>query len=469
MNFDDSQSVADTADSITTQDLQKPILVGYAFGAKKMNTMATVMAEASRARVVGVISMEDQETPLGPSNSLTAAALCLHQKKESQYPKNIVLSPGGLNNIVRFFRSSCSSVGSDDDFGSNTSTTGTGTVTIATRKTLSSHASGSSTYPVRVSFVPVDLNEPLEDQHGGRFDIILHKMTEDILCLSTADACWKQMVDERGDISHRMKTCDPTLAHAIQRIHRLKDYQRSHPQCCLADDPANVEIVMSRSAISSKLQLALVGTTSTSGHCVATPRFVEYNQHNQQHSLKYPLIAKPITAAGTTKSHCMGIVLSPGGLAKVEVPCLLQEYANHCSTLYKVYVLGDDIHVFSRLSLPDLPCETSDLDLLNPYVEFDSQRPYPKLSDFGLEMPPPAKRTKSLQLSAGEVAPIVGALKQVFGLELFGFDVLCSDNRLLVVDVNYFPSFKEVSNFPSLLAKFLVQRAVQKRKMTTSS
>ena len=84
-------------------------------------------------------------------------------------------------------------------------------------------------------------------------------------------------------------------------------------------------------------------------------------------------------------------------------------------------------------------------------------------------MPPLTKRTKSLHLSAGEVAPIVDALKHAFGLELFGFDILVSDNRLLVVDVNYFPSFKEVSNFPSLLAKFLVQRAVLQRKMYTSS
>jgi len=475
MHDDDTHSHNSVADSITTQDLQIPILVGYAFGAKKMNTMATVMAEASRARVVGVVSVDDQDTPL-PKHALTTAALCLHQKKESQLPKNIVLSlkKGGLNNIVRYFRSSCSSVGSDDiDTGSNShsnpSTAGTGTVTTETRKTHSSHASGSSTYPVRVSFVPVDLNEPLEEQHGGRFDIILHKMTEDILCLSTADARWKQFLDERGDISDRTGDCEPTLRQAIHRIQRLKDYQRSHPQCCLADDPSHVEVVMSRSQISSKLQQALVGVTSTSGQAVATPNFLDYNHHNQHHSLRYPLIAKPLPAAGTKKSHCMGIVLNPKGLVKIETPCILQEYANHCATLYKVYVLGDDIHVFSRPSLPDLPSKPSELDLLNPYVEFDSQRPYPKLVDFGLDMPPPAKRTKLLQMTAGEVSPVVEALKRAFGLELFGFDILVSDNRLLVVDVNYFPSFKEVSNFPSLLATFLVQRAVQKRKSTTAS
>jgi inositol-1,3,4-trisphosphate 5/6-kinase / inositol-tetrakisphosphate 1-kinase len=470
MNDDDTHSVTDTMDSITTQDLQKPILVGYAFGAKKMNTMATVMAEASRACVVGVVSVHNQEAPLSSPNSLTTAALCRHQEKEAQHPKSIVVSQGGLNNIVRYFRSSCSSVGSDDEFGSNTSTTGTGTITTTTRKTHSSHASASSTYPVRVSFVPVDLNDPLEEQHGGRFDIILHKMTEDILCLSTADMRWKQLLDERGDITCKLDSCEPTLGQAIRRIHRLKEYQRSNPQCCLADDPTHVEVVMSRSAISSKLHFALVGVTSASGVPAATPRFVDYDRRDRRHSLRYPLIAKPLPAAGTTKSHCMGIVLNPKGLEKIDVPCLLQEYANHRSTLHKVYVLGDDIHVFSRLSLPDLPRDKSELELLNAYVEFDSQRPYPKLSDFGLQsIPQPANQIHTLQLTPAEVSPIVVALKRAFGLELFGFDILVSGNCMLVVDVNYFPSFKEVSNFPSLLAKFLVQRAVQTRKSNSQA
>mmetsp|Transcript_4344 Transcript_4344/g.6255 ORF Transcript_4344/g.6255 Transcript_4344/m.6255 type:complete len:87 (-) Transcript_4344:2522-2782(-) len=42
---DDSITANSNTDSITPADLQKPILVGYAFGPKKMSTMATVMAE----------------------------------------------------------------------------------------------------------------------------------------------------------------------------------------------------------------------------------------------------------------------------------------------------------------------------------------------------------------------------------------------------------------------------------------
>jgi inositol-1,3,4-trisphosphate 5/6-kinase/inositol-tetrakisphosphate 1-kinase len=65
-----------------------------------------------------------------------------------------------------------------------------------------------------------------------------------------------------------------------------------------------------------------------------------------------------------------------------------------------------------------------------------------------------------------EIMPVVNALKQAFGLELFGFDVLIVSDQatMLVVDVNYFPSYKEVSNFPSLLAQYLMDRAIHGRR-----
>lgn len=444
--FDDDSSNGNSyADSITTADLQKPILVGYAFGPKKMSTMATVMAEASRARIVGVLSDETPEINESKVKTLTSEVLSLHHKESSKKRDH------GLNNVIRYFRSSCSSVGSDEESCSLTSTTG------------SSKASGS--IPVRLSFVPVDLNEPLEEQNGGCFDILLHKMTEDIVCLSKANDSLRNLVLEEGDISAHLIDCDKNLRQAVQRIHRLKQYQRNHPSCCLADDPCNVEIVMSRLAISIKLKNSLKSVRSKSGIRVETPKFISFENTIENHTLRYPLIAKPLTAAGTQKSHRMGIVLNPKGLSSVKTPCILQEYTNHDTTLYKVYALGDDIHVFPRSSLPNLPTSTAELDVLTPYMEFDSHRPYPGLSDFGLDMPPPPKRTKMQQLTSAEVAPIVAVLKLAFGLELFGFDILASNQRLFVVDVNYFPSFKEVSNFPSLLAKYLVQLAVQKRKL----
>ena len=49
-----------------------------------------------------------------------------------------------------------------------------------------------------------------------------------------------------------------------------------------------------------------------------------------------------------------------------------------------------------------------------------------------------------------------------FGLSLFGFDVICpreSPGGMLVVDVNYFPSYKEVTDFPRRLRSMLIARA----------
>jgi inositol-1,3,4-trisphosphate 5/6-kinase/inositol-tetrakisphosphate 1-kinase len=445
----------DDSDSITTADLEQPILVGYAFGPKKMSTMATVMAEASRTTVVGVverITEEEEEEDIADAfttSKLTSAALSLHQEGYFHEEKTSVpfSSPVGVKSIVRYFRSSCSSVGSDDAC-SNTSTTGSFLTSITKH---SSNATASC--PVRVSFVPVDLNEPLEEQQGGSFDVLLHKMTEDILCLSNATE------DDSSE----------TLQQARQRIERLQNYQRANPRCCLADDPNRVQVVMSRSAISATLQNALLGITSESGLPVETPKFCVLQDSDDAVLLRYPLIAKPLPAAGTKKSHCMGIVFNQTGLESVGIPCLLQEYENHNGVLFKVYVLGQDIFVFSRPSLPNLPTEPSDLETLKSFVEFDSQRPYPDLAHFGLTQSSASPHAVTA-LTALEVTPVVDALKSAFGLQLFGFDILVSeDSKLLVVDVNYFPSFKEVSNFPSLLAKFLVQRAVQTRKAANPS
>ena len=355
------------------------------------------------------------------------------------------------------------------------------------------------------------------------------------------------------------------------------------------------------------------------------------------HCFPSRLIAKPLTAAGTKSSHHMGIVLAKDGLQRLKLPCLLQEYANHGEKLFKVYILGDSVWVFSRDSLPNLPgreifeqfqssrddeeiddCESpavAEAAVIRPqcssllskkrrqrtesyveferpagsrcYVEFNSQRPYPKLSDFGLTssrdalanncdneepsishndsikhegsgMPEEEQRKKQrcedkssvtgrralhregehcqesstplmrkIQknttittikrrsdsddlarfVTKDELEPVTTALRNAFGLELFGFDVLvkhnsstnpkrrrkknspdlvldssddsinndgdCAtvndddnvndDREILVVDVNYFPGYKEVPNFPSLLAQYLTQKAVESR------
>jgi inositol-1,3,4-trisphosphate 5/6-kinase/inositol-tetrakisphosphate 1-kinase len=430
-----------TADSFTTMSTSshrhlRPILVGYAFGPKKLSTMGLIMAEASRAQLSTVVTTEVPLHPVLGTSALTSAAL---KKAHSTKKPNVVFSlqQGGLKNIVRYFRSSCSSVGSED------------TLTTAT----STHVpSTTGTQKVRVSFVPLDLDSPLEEQHGGNFDAILHKLTEDILCLSTLP---------------KLGSYDETQLQAISRVNRLTTYQKNHPHCSLVDHPSHVQVIMSRADISRILTSCLVGCSTRSGIPVRTPAYEIYN--GTCSSLQPPLIAKPLTAAGTKKSHCMGVVLQQSGLSRIqETPCLLQEYVNHNAVLHKVYVLGNHVSVFERPSLPNLPCSCEGG---HDFCEFDSQRPYPTLDDFGLSAEGGAKRQKLNSpnvVSVEEIQPVVTALKQAFGLELFGFDILVTFSEFLVVDVNYFPSYKEVSNFPMLLANYLTQRAIDGRINNTT-
>lgn len=629
---------------IEEEEVLRPILVGYAFGPKKMSTMGVVMAEASKAYLSTLASTvlvegaeedeaadnddshhndddlsndkdekesqdchqyplnisanppkngdEKHATPLieiasflmseqedasageevglaGDTSTYTSNAdpspvqqHCSPSRKSS-HPRergNILLSldsySGGLKNIVRYLHNSCSSVDTN-----STSTTLLTTGTTATKSTSCKLGAGSSEKDsstsqsqyeqnrrrqqrIRVSFVPLDPDWPLEGQHGAKMDIILHKLTEDILCLSKYSPLYPTIVPKLGEMNKELEqllkefTPDqlPQDAQdAILRVHRLMQYQKKYPDCTLADDPSKVLTLMSRSDIAHALAECLVGVTSTSGIPVAAPKFVVWNpvqiqtpggsseaditeclkeshirsiaQRLKDAELSYPLIAKPLQAAGTKSSHYMTVLLNESSLGHIhESPCLLQEYANHGAVLYKVYVLGNNVRVYQRPSLPNLPpLGTSSRQATEgnhqrspSYVDFDSQRPYPRLSAFGvnegkgcmnMKLPAPpfllsltaSAVSSNVAVTAEEVQPIVDTLKKAFGLELFGFDILItsvdedendsegnsvdnSKRQMLVVDVNYFPSYKEVSNFPSLLAQYLTQRAVDSRR-----
>jgi hypothetical protein len=91
----------------------------------------------------------------------------------------------------------------------------------------------------------------------------------------------------------------------------------------------------------------------------------------QKAGLVFPIIVKPLTAAGTKASHAMAVLMDASAISRIveKSPFLCQEYANHDSLLYKVYVFGDHVSVHKRRSLPNLP---TDVKSKHAYVEFDS-------------------------------------------------------------------------------------------------
>mmetsp|Transcript_2822 Transcript_2822/g.6674 ORF Transcript_2822/g.6674 Transcript_2822/m.6674 type:complete len:567 (+) Transcript_2822:248-1948(+) len=499
----DEQSLDDDMDSQSNhshysfpETMNKPIVVGYAFGPKKMSTMGVVLAEASRVKVIHEELKEDQydeeeedETNLflgeEDHSLLTSAALRGHE--EGRALKSTIITLGNSNDtdlkhIVRYFRSNCSSAAGSVSMASVGETTvSTPTTTNSGPRNFKSRLSNRNR--CQISFVPLDPDQLLEEQHGGRFDLILHKLTEDILSCSLMQGNCENKEQWEQDLTSEEQIMDPSL----RRVRAIRDYcHQRNPNCCLVDDPKHVQTLMSRSEIANVLQKCLKGVETASGIPVKSPRFVvvperqDYETDNKYTedlaralrdgrdgaTLSTPLIVKPLIAAGTKQSHYMLIALKESALAKLPPKSIVQEFVNHDATLYKVYVLGDFVNVYRRNSLPNLPQDVSEATV--DLVEFDSQRPYPKLKDFGFEQSSGdnAEIPVDVLVTREEVKPIVEALKRAFGLELFGFDILMgSDNgECYVVDVNYFPSYKEVPNFPSLLARYLTQRVLEQRR-----
>ncbi|CAM6039759.1 unnamed protein product [Sphagnum compactum] len=65
-------------------------------------------------------------------------------------------------------------------------------------------------------------------------------------------------------------------------------------------------------------------------------------------------VAKPLVADGTAKSHAVSLSYDKYCLTELDPPLVLQEFVNHGSVLFKVYIVGDQIRVAQRFSLPDV-------------------------------------------------------------------------------------------------------------------
>jgi inositol-1,3,4-trisphosphate 5/6-kinase/inositol-tetrakisphosphate 1-kinase len=522
---DENHSLFTTLDSGRSSPAanHKPILVGYAFGPKKMKSMSIVMAEASMSVSTVVTHLPphlrngNQNSPQQHSISQTHSkyqpikkdrknkAFGCESKEEFLVPNHVMNKDNGMHdddsssiNSAPFpnfaseqldldpYTSSLS--GSDETslqritcifpksfFLSSTSSSTRGDASCSMTATTTSSSSKFEMMhmqPMRVSFVPLDLDSPLEEQHGGEFDVILHKMTEDILCKSQLSV---------SDDNNMQQAILESERQALNRVKRLRQYKDRHPACSLVDHPTNVQALMSRSDIAEILASALANITTKSGMKVRSPRFqildgrkLKSNQDIAEQisdaGFQYPLIIKPLTAAGTVQSHKMGILFGKSGLEHINEPSLLQEYSNHDGILYKVYVLGNKQWVYRRSSLPNLPEGESEDQNGSGFVEFDSQRPYPTLEDFGFHNDSHTEEdTNQVNVTSAEIRPVADCIRRAFGLELFGFDVLVTsfqnkkEREMLVVDVNYFPSYKEVPNFSQLLAQYLAQCGVEGR------
>jgi inositol-1,3,4-trisphosphate 5/6-kinase/inositol-tetrakisphosphate 1-kinase len=176
----------------------------------------------------------------------------------------------------------------------------------------------------------------------------------------------------------------------------------------------------------------------------------------------------------------MVIVFSPEGFADVKPPVIVQQFVDHDATFLKVYVLDGEVMYSTRRSLPNYQQMKNALLLSGTHcIPFDSRCPFPTLSDCGKiagvadRLPDTGTESEmgsSWRASSDIHSRIECAAQSIsdeFGLTLFGFDIIVASNKesrevgsqMLVIDVNFFPSYKEVPDFPTKLRAYLRRAA----------
>ncbi|KUF92817.1 hypothetical protein AM588_10006693 [Phytophthora nicotianae] len=125
----------------------------------------------------------------------------------------------------------------------------------------------------------------------------------------------------------------------------------------------------------------------------------------------------------------------------------------------KLPLICKSVEACERRSLPNLVAGTAQ------HVHFDTQQNYPTSRDFHPHVDDSTSQEEIVggwtqeEIFAG-VREIGKCLRDELKLTLFGFDVIVADDgsqELYVIDVNYFPSYRELDDLDSILRKHIKQ------------
>jgi inositol-1,3,4-trisphosphate 5/6-kinase / inositol-tetrakisphosphate 1-kinase len=164
-------------------------------------------------------------------------------------------------------------------------------------------------------------------------------------------------------------------------------------------------------------------------------------------SIEFPVIIKANSASVTKMSHIMSLVFNKSGLKEAinlyEEDCIIQEFINHDMTVYKIYVIGNQIEYKPRQSCSNLSYSGKDC------VTFNSAEPWPEDLKSGTRI---IKDLNRLALSEA-----TQRISSHLGLSIYGYDILVHSQTedYIIVDVNVFPGFKEYSNLNPLLENLI--------------
>ncbi|KAI3690012.1 hypothetical protein L2E82_47986 [Cichorium intybus] len=274
-----------------------------------------------------------------------------------------------------------------------------------------------------IDLIKIDTDKPLVDQ--GPFDCVLHKLYGEE---------WRKQLREYLVYNPNAIVVD--FPDAIERLHN---------RISMLDVVAEIEEVKTNEMASFGIPKQIV---------IYEPEKLK-DAKAWGEGLKFPVIAKPLVADGSAKSHKMLLIFSSEGFEKLKPPTVLQEFVNHGGVIFKVYVVGKYVKCVKRKSLPDIAEEK--LESLHGSLSFS------QVSNLTSHDRNDDKYYKMMDLEDAAMPPmslitnIARGLRKAMKLHLFNFDVIRDTkvgNRYLVIDINYFPGYAKMPGYESVLTDF---------------
>uniref|UniRef100_A0A5B7BKC0 Inositol-tetrakisphosphate 1-kinase n=1 Tax=Davidia involucrata TaxID=16924 RepID=A0A5B7BKC0_DAVIN len=266
-----------------------------------------------------------------------------------------------------------------------------------------------------VDLIPIDINKPWIEQ--GPFDCIIHKLYGEV---------WKKQLDECSLQYPNVVIIDPL--DAIERLHN---------RVSMLEVVAELKIPQKNITFGIPKQIVFYNSES-----LLDPNALD--------GLKFPVIAKPLVADGSAKSHKMSLVFNNDGLKGLKPPIVLQEFVNHGGVIYKVYVVGEYVKCVKRRSLPDVSEEK--LGTMEGLLSFS------QISNLACQDQSDEKHVEEADMPPlNFITDIANGLRQAMRLHLFNFDMIRdtrAGNRYLVIDINYFPGYAKMPSYETVLTDF---------------
>eukprot|EP00271_Cylindrocystis_brebissonii_P006191 TRINITY_DN18836_c0_g1_i1.p1 TRINITY_DN18836_c0_g1~~TRINITY_DN18836_c0_g1_i1.p1 ORF type:complete len:385 (-),score=45.03 TRINITY_DN18836_c0_g1_i1:1149-2303(-) len=242
----------------------------------------------------------------------------------------------------------------------------------------------------------------------------------------------------------------------------LEEYSKKFPEVVIIDRPNAIQRLRSRQSMLNAVELV---DLSHCGGKVGIPQQLVIESDTSSipdlvtnAGLRFPLVVKPLLNDGTDKSHALSLAHDVRCYPYLAPPIVLQEFVNHGGVLFKAYVVGENVRVVKRLSLPD--------------VKEGELRPnglisFPRISSSHVAQTPLALD----KLGSQEAEPppqdllryLASELRQKLGLNLFNMDIIRegggTGERYYVIDINYFPGYSKMPGYEVFFVEFLLQLA----------